>query len=352
MAEIKHNEFCPIPFDEFEIHWDGNVYLCCPAFNNYYSCGNVFENSFDDVWNSEKAIDFRNKIMNNDYSLCNSEACYLCKSKKFIPDFETSYKAKMEEYPKKIKLCYDSECNLACLICRDKIGRLSAEQLEKWNDKIETFLVPMLKDVKVLTLNAAGEVFASRHSRKLIKRVTEMYPNIKFEFLTNGTLCNEQTFKDLNIKPEQIHTIRISMHAATKKTYSVMVKNGELYYDKLLENLKYLGELKKKYGFLLYWNFVVTSLNYKDMPKYAAMAKIYNAVPFFWEYRKNQSSQHLENVEIWEENHPKHKDFVRVLKHPNMYIFKDCLYPKLKKCQIENPKYSLWERLQLLLNIY
>ena len=50
-------DFCPAPFQEMEIFSDGSVYVCCPSWNEYYSIGNVFENSVEDVWNSEKAID-------------------------------------------------------------------------------------------------------------------------------------------------------------------------------------------------------------------------------------------------------------------------------------------------------
>ncbi len=252
----------------------------------------------------------------------------------------------MKEAPKRIKFCYDRECNIACVICRDKVNRLTDEELNKWNDKIESFFLPMIKDSEVLTVNAAGEAFASRHSRKLIKTAAEKYPHIKFEFLTNGILCNEQTFKDLNIKPERIHTIRISMHAATKRTYSKMVKDGNLYYDKLIENLAYLSELRNKYNFLFYLNFVVTSLNYQDMPKFAALAKKYNAVPFFWEYRK-PSGTPIEDFFICRPEHKEHKKLIKVLKHPDMYIFKDSLYPQLKKLQEENPTYSILEKFQI-----
>ncbi len=80
MQELQNKQegkFCPIPFQEMEIHQDGSVYLCCPSFNNYYSCGNVFEDSFENVWNSEKAVDLRMRIMNGDYSLCNKDVCYV-----------------------------------------------------------------------------------------------------------------------------------------------------------------------------------------------------------------------------------------------------------------------------------
>lgn len=131
-----------------------------------------------------------------------------------------------------------------------------------------------------------------------------------------------------------------------------MVQNGELYYDKLMKNIAYLSDLKQKYGFLFCLNFVVTSLNYKDMPAFAKMAKKYNATPYFWEYRKTCNHDAIEDFFIYNSGNKEHKRLLKVLKHPDMYIFKDCLYPKLKELQIENPKYTLMERLQYKLGLY
>ena len=258
----------------------------------------------------------------------------------------------MRSKPKRIKFSYDYECNVACVICRDKVNRLSEEELKKWDEKIETFFIPMLKDVEVLSLNAAGEVFASRHSRKLIKRVSEKYPKIKYEFLTNGIYCNEQTFKELNIGLRQLHTIRISMHAATKETYSRMVKDGNLYYDKLIENLKYLSRLKRRKNFVFHLNFVVTSLNYRDMPKFVEMAHKYGAVPIFWEYRKTVDHKANSEFYIFEEGHEEYPNLLKVLKHPQMYKYKDSLYPKLKRLQEDDPKYTIKERIDYMLGKY
>ncbi len=45
----NYYDFCPIPFSEMEIHNDGNVYVCCPNWNNYYSIGNIYKDSLENV---------------------------------------------------------------------------------------------------------------------------------------------------------------------------------------------------------------------------------------------------------------------------------------------------------------
>ena len=70
-----NKDICYMPFYMAEISENGNVYPCCPRFIDFYSFGNLFENNFQEIWFSEKANNFRNKILHNDYSLCNRNMC-------------------------------------------------------------------------------------------------------------------------------------------------------------------------------------------------------------------------------------------------------------------------------------
>ena len=175
----------------------------------------------------------------------------------FEKHYDIEYKPIMTDYPKHIKLCYDYECNCACVICRDRIQRLKQDELVLLNKKIDTFFIPLLKHAELLTVNT-GDAFGSRHTRELIKKTIKEYPNLKFDFTTNGILCNEKIFKKLNIIPDRIHTIRISVHAATKKTYGKMIKNGEKLFDTLINNLNYISNLKQRNNFNFILNFVVS----------------------------------------------------------------------------------------------
>ena len=68
---------CYQPFDEIEIYNSGRVYTCCPSFfkEDYY-LGNIFEvDTFDEIWYSDKAIELRKRIIQNDFSLCNTDIC-------------------------------------------------------------------------------------------------------------------------------------------------------------------------------------------------------------------------------------------------------------------------------------
>ncbi len=326
MVEIK--PFCTRPFEEIEIHPAGDVYTCCPNWNKFYSIGNIYKNSIDEIWNSKNAQEVRKRILNNDYSLCDINACTYCSQSLFTSPYNTKCTPIMEEYPIIVKFCYDYECNIACSICRDGIKRLSDEKLEELNSKIETFFLPFLKSAKTLIINSHGDPFGSRHSRLVIQKAAKIYPNLKFDFHTNGLLCNEASFKNLNITPDRIEKIRISIHAATAQTYGKIVQNGEIYFPKLIENLKYIAKIREKNPFALYVHFVITKLNYKEMPAFVRLAQEFGAIPCFWEFRQeNCAYQNTDNHYVFNPNHPLHQDFLEVLKDPILLTYKENITP-------------------------
>ncbi len=322
--------FCKRPFEEIEIGINGDVYTCCPNWNKYYAIGNIGQNSFEEIWNSEKAVDVRTRILNNDYSLCDYDNCSYLKQKNFVSDFNTDCTPIMLEHPKIVKFVYDYECNIACKMCRNKVNRMTQEELEILNSKIDTFFLPILQGAKVLIINSAGDPFGSRHSRLVIKKAAAKYPELKFDFHTNGIFCNENNFKELNITPEKIAKIRMSFHATTAKTYGKIVPNGEIFFPKIIKNLRELAELKKTYEFPIYIHFVVTSLNYTEIPDFIKLALELNVQPRFWEVRQENCSYTIaDNLYVVKSNHPLHKDLLRVLNNPLVIQYKNEFSPAL-----------------------
>ncbi len=338
--EPKVVPHCPLPFEEAEIHISGDVYTCCPNWNHRYSIGNIYESSFETVWNSEKAIELRKRIQKDNYSLCDKKVCSYAQNNYFETFYNTEYKEIMEEYPKSIKFAYDKECNIACKICRKEVVKNNEEELKDLNAQIDTFFLPMLKHAEKLITNGGGDPFGSRHSRLLIKKAAEKYPNLKFDFHTNGLLCNENNFKNLNIHPQMIEKIRISIHAATAKTYGRIVKNGEKYFPTIIKNLHYLGQLRRKYEFGFYIHMVVTADNYKEIPMFIELAKKVNASPRFWEFRyENCSYQIEENICITNTGHPKHNELLKVMQHPMVKRNKEIFSPGLQSLIREKGKF-------------
>ena len=307
----KENDFsiCQKPFCECEIYSDGRVYTCCPDyFKEDYYIGNIFEvSSFDEIWYSDKAIELRQKLLNNDYSLCNNDICY--------KDFKYG-KINLSlhpEYPKTLRFSYDNSCNIKCLFCRDYKEKFENE--EKWNKLIDTILIPALKSAEILAITTVGEVTYSKHSQSIIKKAAKECPNLKFDLLTNALLFNETFVKSLGIE-NRIACIHISIHALKKTTFEKIMRGSN--YDIVMKNLQYIFELKKK-GIvpIVSLIFVVNSLNYKEIPDFIEFARKNDVFPLIWEYRKKNNSikmnKNCEEYMVFQPYHRHYNDFVRIM---------------------------------------
>ena len=64
------NKICRAPWRSCFITWDGFVYPCCHLINERYCFGNVFETSFQEIWNSPEYRQFRAAFVNNPPEIC------------------------------------------------------------------------------------------------------------------------------------------------------------------------------------------------------------------------------------------------------------------------------------------
>ncbi len=316
---------CPNPFLFMEVSINGNINPCCPSWCNDYTFGNFYEQSFEDVWNSDKARDFRRSILDNSYKYCNRNICG------YNGDLNSSEFKEIADYPKYIKFSNDRACNYKCITCRDDIILSDKEYTDFLDSNIETIFIPMLKNAEEVCFCGSGETFVSKHYRKLIKVICQTYPDIKFNLHTNGLLCNMQNCKDLGIL-EKLLNVEVSIHAINENTYKTITRNGD--FKTVMENVKWLSSIKKE-GFLknLQLSFVVHSLNYKEMPGFVKIAENLGAKASFWEFRDwgSQFSMKYDDMAIFEQNHPDHDKFLNVISND---IFKspNCQFnPLLRK---------------------
>lgn len=321
MFNLFRKNICPAPFEQVYVQYNDDVWFCCDGFWKHdSSLGSLKETSFEKIWNSDKARQIRRRILKNDFSSCIKELCinktnyeydYLLNLSK---DKKPKYREIMKTYPRLVFFNTDCECNVRCITCREEIYRLSNEELKIQNEKIERYYLPLLKDTEFVRINGTGEIFGSRHSRALTKAIVAKYPSIKFYIQTNGLLCNKYNCDELGIT-DRIESVVLSVNAATKETYDKTVIGSN--FEKVITNLYWLKEsilnnnIKK-----LYLVFVVTSLNYKEMPAFAEMAKDLNAQVHFWQYNDwgTNISYTPEFLSVSNPKHPEFKQFLNVLK--------------------------------------
>lgn len=322
-----NDKVCYLPFYMAEISDNGNVYPCCPRFVDFFSFGNLFENDFQEIWLSEKANNFRKKILQNDYSLCNLDICtYSCKKEKEIILKDWSQKPTC----KFLKLAYDTVCNVACKTCRDEI-KLSFTSKQK---EITEKIFPLLKDVETIELSTSGDVFASKNGINLINHVTNNHPNIMFQIDTNGILLTKELYEKLNLRGK-IKDLRISIPGATEKTYNKIVCNGN--FSSVMKNLKFIVEEKEKGNIeSITITMVISKYNYKEMAKMANIAQELNISVSYtcyqpWEH--TALARKYKEIAVFEPDNPLYKDFLRQLRKKeltsNVCYFEPRINPKL-----------------------
>ncbi len=317
--------FCPQPFEQIEIYENGDVYTCCPNFINFFSIGNIYHQCFDEIWNGEKALNFRKKILSGDFSLCSNN----CNRKTCLNEQKDYLNEKVTMYPREIAVSSDKSCNVQCKICRDKLINIKHNE-NNIKEEIEKYWLPIFKDAQIIRFGCTGEPFFSVKEKLMIKMVADSYPKVKFDFHTNGILGNEVLLKELNVY-SRMREITVSVHAATEKTYNSIVNAGN--YKKVLENLNLYSKMKKNnllHRFRLI--FVVMSYNYNEMVDFAKLSQELGADVEFWAYRKNDTmlSNIYNEVSVVEKSNPSHNDLLKILENPIFDSQNVTLYPELK----------------------
>ena len=143
---------CLKPFENLEIHKDGNVYPCCPDFLKYKtSAGNIEKEDFEKIWNGEIYTDLRQRVLNGDYSMCKRDICF------YTPCSKEEIPADYKNGPKELKISYDMECNYNCITCRDTIITNNPEKMSLYENVYSPKIKKIIKNVEVITSNNRRE---------------------------------------------------------------------------------------------------------------------------------------------------------------------------------------------------
>lgn len=341
---MRKHIYCPNPYILAEIMPYGNVYPCSCGWIKGYSFGNIFEQSFGEIWNGEKAQNFRQKLYDNDFSLCPG-----CQNLEILQETDDESAKLISEPPERILLGLDEFCDVRCIFCRSQDYKIDNNLIpEDKKDKLIDILAPWLEKAKYVKTNAVGEVFASKTSRDLIKQIADRFPNIKFEIITNGIQCTKENIEKLNLT-DRISMMTVSLHAIKEKTYNKLVKGGN--YKQVIKNLEYLSELKKAGKIERFeLHFTVTSINYKEMPKMTEYARQIGANVRFLglDCSRNMETLH-KKLNIQDSRHPKYNDLVKTVHSKKFINAKDIViqgydyFAGLKKI-------TLFQRIQQILH--
>ena len=321
------DKICTTPFKKLEITWDGKVYTCCPSFIKYNYIGNILDDnivSLDDIWNSEKSQLIRKNILENNYSMCDLDIC----REKYLEEKKEEYtiNAPLPEY---ITLAYDKACNIQCITCRDKKIKNYESGIEIYNKKLNSILLPLLSNAKIITITGSGEAFYSKHSRELIKRLTQQNKDVKFHIYTNGLLFNKENCKHLGLE-NRVDKVCFSVHSLDEKTYNQIMVGSNL--NVVLNNLRWASKEEKSGNIgTVVINTVISALNYKDMPKLYELSKELDVFLCFSPYIPWGTSldERYKELAVWENTNPLHNDFLKTLEIVNNIDDWKCIIPPI-----------------------
>ena len=317
---------CPLPFERFDIGPSGDVLVCCGHWLPT-SIGNFIREPVDAVLNSGKAQKIRASVADGSYKYCNHLECGAM-AQGTLPTREQAGHARMRnavasgnwrlDGVEEIMFAFDQSCNLACPSCRtSRIVEKMSDSIEKVR-AVEEKLVPLLPTVRVLHINPAGELLASKPSRKLLELIDdERCPDLVLDIISNGTLFSEEEWNKFPGIHGKVRSIRISIDAASKETFEKLRRLGK--YEEFVENMQFLGRLRAS-GTIpqLKFSFTYQVDNFREMRAFMDFCAEMNADYAIFERLQNIAFSHEEfrAKAVHFPDHPLYSEFISVIRDP------------------------------------
>jgi MoaA/NifB/PqqE/SkfB family radical SAM enzyme len=315
--------FCSVPWTNLTLDENGILYACSCNGHVKKSIGNILDlnskEEFSDLFSDNI---MKNSILDGSYRLCNSTSCadlqdnILLGKKKYI--FEESIDNLSQHNLKEILFQADLSCNLQCPTCRDNIiinkNNAKTEKLKKILQKLEKYVFEDAKDIIYVRIVGNGELFASHTMLPWFLNFDfKKYPNIKFDIHTNATLISRYEDYLLSIA-DKIRRIEVSTDAANSETYKIVRKGGD--WNDLLNGMETIKKLRSINDEIYLNNsFVVSALNYKDIPDFIQFAKKYDSFIMFYKVlRWTMSEEKFNSLNIFSPKHPLHIELLNILK--------------------------------------
>lgn len=261
---------CPNKDKCIRIRANGDVCTCCMAYESVY--GNLYEQRFEEIWNSKRARISRLALENRTYVNCDKKRCpFLVNIEAQKIDYdrqeEWNYDEKVMAYPESIAPEIDTSCNLYCSSCRNEIFIDNNPYIRQYADMILEKIVHL--PVRLL-INTVGEPFASKHCKYIIYH-EKTRKRQAISLYSNGTLLSPNMLDSLLEIYETVE-ISISIDASTKRTYEKLRRNGN--FEQLCYNLLYISR-KRREGRVSYlqFNYVLQMDNILEMGPFVQFAK-------------------------------------------------------------------------------
>jgi len=281
-------KFCIVPFTNIILEPDGKVGMCRQQGSDF-PIGNIKKNSIMDIWNGDKAQEWREEFLTGKVKKCKShikyDHCNLCShNNAHYEDVEFS---KVQSSPIiKLTANLNGKCNLECIMCH-----IWRKPNDVYNE--ENFWIPARKDIfpklKELEL-LSGEPFIQQDTYKLIDEVSSVNPSCDWFITTNAHwTLNNRIISYLD--KIRIRDFIISIDSVDHETYSSIRKKGNL--DIVLNNIERIKNYNqsRSENFNFRFNFLVVHENWDQVKEMLDFCAKHEAHPFIdFCYRPNENS--------------------------------------------------------------
>jgi hypothetical protein len=317
---------CPLPFEHFEIGPAGDVLVCCGHWVPT-SIGNFLRDPIDGILNSVTAQKIRQSMTDGSYRYCNHLDCqHMIQGTLPLPEelergatrravAEGNYRMGGVD---DLTFGFDQTCNLSCPSCRThRIVEKVSASTEKAR-AVEEKLIDLLPTVRTLHINPAGEMLASKPSRKLLELIDdERCPDLRLDIISNGTLFSEEEWNKFPGIHNKVRSIRISIDAARKETFETLRRLG--HYEPFVDNMRFLARLRAaRIVPQLKFSFTYQLENFREMPEFVDFCAAMNCDFAIFERLQNIcfSADEYRRKAVHYPDHPLHAEFLGVVSNP------------------------------------
>jgi MoaA/NifB/PqqE/SkfB family radical SAM enzyme len=314
---------CTQPFTWCEVHGDGSVFACCPSWLNV-PLGNLLQTPWGDIWNGAIAKGLRCSVLDETFVQCNHTRCpRLAGPSAPVMTLKDVKPATLRHLlhhkmthlpfgPRKINLCYDHRCNLACPSCRRDfmlVGKRAEGRMHQIEARLRRFIGPELEE---MTVAGFGDPFGSPSYRSLLQGLDKsVFPRLQIIRLhTNGLLWDQGMWTSMPYASDLVRTAEISIDAADASTYAINRRGGD--FSQLLSNLAFIATL----NVAVKLSFVVQQNNYREIPDFVALAHGFGFEVYFSQLVNWGTFSHQDYASraVHCQAHPEHVAFLGILK--------------------------------------
>ncbi len=304
--------------------FDGAVWLCQWMHKEHGVIGNLFDSSAEAIWHGEKAKSVREAFRRGEgFQLCRFEACPFLQNNS-LPDLQGEKLTKActtDSQPRLINLAHDYTCNLACETCRPHAFRPPADYRQKI-ESINNAISPFLDKANFISLCGHGDAFASPYMMQLMEDLRPSSPSFSLQIETNGVYFDKKHWERIAHLAKHNVFIIVTVNSFDPFIYKQISKGGK--YEKLMENLDFIAELRKKGDIKsLSFAMVIQDKNFREMPSFIERSREQyscdrvDLLPVY-QWGKAMTPDVFWFKDVLNPLHPYHKEYLELLDHPSL----------------------------------